>query len=62
MTHSDITRDEQMRLGITPALIRLSVGIEHPDDLIADLDQALGAEGTPNPMNEAKPVLLPGEA
>jgi len=47
MTHSDITREEQMRLGITPALIRLSVGIEHPDDLIADLDQALGAEGTP---------------
>ncbi len=42
MTHSDITREEQNRLGITPALIRLSVGIEHPDDLIADLDQALG--------------------
>jgi cystathionine beta-lyase/cystathionine gamma-synthase len=42
MTHSDITREEQMRLGITPALIRLSVGIENPDDLIADLDQALG--------------------
>ena len=41
MTHSDITREEQERLGITPALIRLSVGIEHPDDLIADLDQAL---------------------
>ncbi len=41
MTHSDITREEQVRLGITPALIRLSVGIEHPDDLIADLDQAL---------------------
>jgi methionine-gamma-lyase len=41
MTHSDITREEQTRLGITPALIRLSVGIEHPDDLIADLDQAL---------------------
>ena len=52
--HSDITRDEQMRLGITPALIRLSVGLQHPDDLIADLDQALGAEGTPNPMDEAK--------
>ena len=30
-----------MRLGITPALIRLSVGIENADDLIADLDQAL---------------------
>ena len=41
MTHSDIAPDEQMRLGITPALIRLSIGIENPDDLIADLDQAL---------------------
>jgi methionine-gamma-lyase len=43
MTHSDISREEQVRLGITPALIRLSVGIEHPDDLIADLDQALAS-------------------
>jgi methionine-gamma-lyase len=41
MTHSDIPPEEQMRLGMTPALIRLSVGIEDPDDLIADLDQAL---------------------
>ena len=41
MTHSDISPEEQLRLGITPALIRLSVGIEDPDDLIADLDQAL---------------------
>ncbi len=43
MTHSDIAPEEQMRLGITPALIRLSVGIENPDDQIADLDQALRA-------------------
>jgi methionine-gamma-lyase len=41
MTHSDIQPEEQLRLGITPALIRLSVGIENPGDLIADLDQAL---------------------
>jgi methionine-gamma-lyase len=41
MTHSDIPHEEQLRLGITPALIRLSVGIENPDDLIADLAQAL---------------------
>jgi methionine-gamma-lyase len=41
MTHSDIPPEEQRRFGITPALIRLSVGIENPDDLIADLDQAL---------------------
>ncbi len=43
MTHSDVPPEEQMRLGITPALIRLSVGIENPDDLVADLDQALRA-------------------
>ncbi len=42
MTHSDIAPEERSRLGITPALIRLSVGIENPDDLIADLAQALG--------------------
>ena len=43
MTHSDISADERARLGITPSLIRLSVGIENSDDLIADLDQALAA-------------------
>ena len=41
MTHSDIPQAERLRLGITPALIRISVGIEDPDDLIADLAQAL---------------------
>ena len=42
MTHSDIPGEkERLRLGITPALIRISVGMEYPDDLIADLDQAL---------------------
>jgi cystathionine beta-lyase/cystathionine gamma-synthase len=34
--------EERLRLGITPTLIRLSVGIEDPDDLIADLNEALG--------------------
>jgi methionine-gamma-lyase len=43
MTHSDISAEERARLGITPSLIRLSVGIENCDDLIADLDQALAA-------------------
>ena len=42
MTHSDIPEEERLRLGITPTLIRISVGIEDPDDLIADLNQALG--------------------
>jgi methionine-gamma-lyase len=43
MTHSDIPVDEQARFGITPAMLRLSVGIEHPEDVIADLSQALDA-------------------
>ncbi|MCB0757097.1 MAG: aminotransferase class I/II-fold pyridoxal phosphate-dependent enzyme, partial [Flavobacteriales bacterium] len=41
MTHAGVDPDERQKLGITDALVRLSVGIEHPDDLIADLDQAL---------------------
>ena len=41
MTHSDINAESQARMGITPALVRLSVGVEHPEDLIADLEQAL---------------------
>jgi methionine-gamma-lyase len=43
MTHSDIPRDDQERMGITQGMIRLSVGIEHPEDVIADLQQALEA-------------------
>jgi len=41
MTHADVPVEGQLRMGITPALVRLSIGVEHPDDLIADLDQAL---------------------
>ena len=43
MTHADVPPEEQLELGITPGLIRISVGIEHPEDIIADLDQALAA-------------------
>lgn len=41
MTHSDIPPEAQRAMGITPAMIRISVGIEHPEDTIADLAQAL---------------------
>jgi methionine-gamma-lyase len=41
MTHADVSAEQQRALGIEPALVRLSVGVEHPDDLIADLEQAL---------------------
>ncbi|MFC1660292.1 cystathionine gamma-synthase family protein [Gemmatimonadota bacterium] len=42
MTHADIPKEEQPKIGITPAMCRISVGLEDPDDLIADVDQALG--------------------
>ena len=42
-THSQLEPSEQESTGVTPELVRLSVGLEHVDDLIADLDQALGA-------------------
>ena len=41
MTHSGMAVDELKRFSITPALIRISIGVEHPDDLIADLEEAL---------------------
>lgn len=41
MTHAGIEPDDKIEMGITSDMIRLSVGIEHPEDLITDLDQAL---------------------
>jgi cystathionine gamma-synthase/cystathionine beta-lyase len=41
-THGDIPREERERLGICESLLRLSVGIEDANDIIADLEQALG--------------------
>ncbi len=43
MTHSDVPIEVQARVGITDRMIRLSVGLENPDDLIADLSRALDA-------------------
>jgi methionine-gamma-lyase len=40
--HSSFTVEERKRLGIPDGLIRISIGVEHPDDLIADLKQSLG--------------------
>jgi len=40
-THSGVSKETRDRIGVTDALIRISVGIEDPDDLIADLDCAL---------------------
>ncbi|NNE94337.1 MAG: O-acetylhomoserine aminocarboxypropyltransferase/cysteine synthase [Verrucomicrobiales bacterium] len=42
-THSQLNEEQQAGAGITPGMIRLSVGIEHIDDILADLDSALAA-------------------
>jgi methionine-gamma-lyase len=43
MTHSGVPAEIRNRIGVLDATIRLSIGIEHPEDLIADLAQALAA-------------------
>lgn len=43
MTHASIPREEREKTGITDNLVRLSVGLESSEDLIADLEQALEA-------------------
>jgi O-succinylhomoserine sulfhydrylase len=40
-THSKLTEAERQGVGITPGLIRISVGLEHPDDILEDISQAL---------------------
>lgn len=42
-THSQLDEAQQRDAGITPELVRLSIGIEHADDILADVDQALAA-------------------
>lgn len=42
-THSKLTEEERLAVGITPGLIRISVGLEHVDDIQSDIEQALSA-------------------
>ncbi|HBL79264.1 MAG TPA: cystathionine gamma-synthase, partial [Aequorivita sp.] len=42
MTHASIPKEEREKIGVVDSLIRLSVGIEDVEDLIADLKQAIG--------------------
>ena len=71
-THSQLTPEEQHQTGVTPGYVRLSVGIEHIDDIIGDLEQALAgvdtveraasskvAYVTPPAANNGQPAALP---
>ncbi len=42
-SHSQLTDEQKQKAGVGPDVVRLSIGLEHPDDLIADLEQALAA-------------------
>ena len=42
-THSKLAEEDRLEVGITDGLVRCSVGLEHVEDIIADLDQALRA-------------------
>ena len=46
MTHRQLNESQQRQAGVSPELIRVSVGLEHIDDIIADFDQALTAAAT----------------
>ncbi|MDZ5076364.1 O-acetylhomoserine aminocarboxypropyltransferase/cysteine synthase family protein [Nesterenkonia sp. HG001] len=64
-THRQLTEDEQRAAGVVPGLVRLSVGLEHIEDILADLEQALakavpagadGPESEKTPASEPAPV------
>jgi O-acetylhomoserine (thiol)-lyase len=57
-THQQLSGEEQVTTGVTPDLIRLSVGIEHIDDILADLDQALRAATAPSGEREATAATI----
>jgi O-acetylhomoserine (thiol)-lyase len=49
-----MSAEEQAKAGVKPETIRLSVGIEHIDDIIADLDQALKSSQSSRPLLAAE--------
>jgi O-acetylhomoserine (thiol)-lyase len=59
-THRQMNPEEQRRAGVTPETIRLSVGIEHVDDILEDLTQALEVAGKSRPRDVA-PSLISSE-
>jgi O-acetylhomoserine (thiol)-lyase len=57
-THRQMSGEEQRAAGIVPEMVRLSIGIEHVDDIIADLDQALEAAMLVTTKGETDASLL----
>jgi methionine-gamma-lyase len=60
MTHADVPLEEKQLMGISPAMVRMSIGIEHVDDLIEDIRQSLDAVNIPSSHEmEKRKSLLP---
>ena len=45
-THSQLAPEDRLATGVSDGYVRLSIGLEHPDDILADLDRGLAAAGT----------------
>ena len=60
-THRQLGEDQQRAAGVTPGLVRLSVGIEHVEDIIADLDQALEKAAGTTTADAAGAAVQPTE-
>jgi O-acetylhomoserine (thiol)-lyase len=62
-THAQLSEDQQRSAGLSPDMIRLSIGLEHPDDLIESLDEALSlVPGGKARGGEAQTAPAPGAA
>lgn len=57
MTHASIPREDRIKTGLVDSLIRLSVGIEDADDLIEDLDNAIGKEQSQSKTNTERTAV-----
>jgi cystathionine beta-lyase/cystathionine gamma-synthase len=57
MTHGDVPREIRERTGVTDGLVRLSVGLENPADIVADLEGALAAIALTEDKQEVEPCL-----
>lgn len=61
-THLQLTKEEQIASGVTPDLIRVSVGIEHIDDIIYDFEQAFAKSGTPSTGGDSSAATVVADA
>ena len=62
MTHSTVPEEAQAAAGVDPGGIRLSIGLEHPDDIIADLERAFAALGRQDENSISTPCAEPSSA